>query len=211
MNPAALEILLDILAGRLHPALHAMDGSVELVIVIDETCEMRIGGLESMDLVRLLRELFMDVMRSVAHIRIPFVQLCRQRRAGPGVSTKVGEVRASFSFHSLRLRQRSAMHKFLVIAVSLGLSGGAHAQAAGPWQDCVQPRELHDVVAARTLVAPATAVMTARRQVPGADVVRANLCRSNDTLVYVIVALRKDGRAVQVTIDGASGRVKSVD
>ena len=120
-------------------------------------------------------------------------------------------MRASFTLHSLRLSQRAAMHKFLVIAMSLGLARGAHAQPAGPWQDCVEPRELHDVVAARTLVAPATAVMTARRQVPGADVVRANLCRSNDTLVYVIVALRKDGRAVQVTIDGASGRVKSVE
>ena len=52
--------------------------------------------------------------------------------------------------------------------------------------------------------------MTARRQVPNADVVRANLCRSSDTLVYVIMALQKDGRVVQVMIDGSSGRVKSV-
>jgi hypothetical protein len=46
--------------------------------------------------------------------------------------------------------------------------------------------------------------------VPNADVVRANLCRGPGGLVYVIMALRRDGRVVQVMIDGPSGRVQSV-
>ena len=98
----------------------------------------------------------------------------------------------------------------LVIAL-WGLTGSAHAQsAAAALQNCLPPREMQEAVASKGVVAPASAVMTARRQVPNSDVVRANLCRNSDTLVYVIMALQKDGRVVQVMIDGSSGRVKSV-
>jgi uncharacterized membrane protein YkoI len=69
---------------------------------------------------------------------------------------------------------------------------------------------MQEAVASKSVVAPASAVMTARRQVPNADVVRASLCRNSGGLVYVIMALKKDGRVVQVMIDGSSGRVKSV-
>ncbi|HLM39561.1 MAG TPA: hypothetical protein VK434_08210 [Microvirga sp.] len=99
---------------------------------------------------------------------------------------------------------------YLVTAL-WGLTGSAHAQsAAAALQNCLPPREMQEAVASKGVVAPASAVITARRQVPNADVVRANLCRSSDTLVYVIMALQKDGRVVQVMIDGSSGRVKSV-
>jgi uncharacterized membrane protein YkoI len=99
---------------------------------------------------------------------------------------------------------------YLVIAL-WGLTGSAHAQsAAAALRNCLPPREMQEAVASKGVIAPASAVMTARRQVPNADVVRANLCRSSDTLVYVIMALQKDGRVVQVMIDGSSGRVKSV-
>lgn len=99
---------------------------------------------------------------------------------------------------------------WLVTAI-WGMTVGAHAQsAAAALQDCLPPREMQEAVASKSIVTPASAVMTARRQVPNADVVRANLCRSSDTLVYVIMALQKDGRIVQVMIDGSSGRVKSV-
>jgi uncharacterized membrane protein YkoI len=99
---------------------------------------------------------------------------------------------------------------YLVIAL-WGLTGSAHAQsAAAALQNCLPPREMQEAVASKGVVAPASAVITARRQVPNSDVVRANLCRSSDTLVYVIMALQKDGRVVQVMIDGSSGRVKSV-
>ena len=99
---------------------------------------------------------------------------------------------------------------YLVIAL-WGLTGSAHAQsAAAALQNCLPPREMQEAVSSKGVIAPASAVITARRQVPNADVVRANLCRSSDTLVYVIMALQKDGRVVQVMIDGSSGRVKSV-
>jgi uncharacterized membrane protein YkoI len=110
------------------------------------------------------------------------------------------------------------MRPLPLILLGLFAAGGAHAQAppAGSTAlapvpaDCVPPRDVQDVVETSGVVAPAAAVMTARRQVPNADVVRANLCRSDNALVYVIVALRKDGRVVHVMIDGPSGRVRSV-
>ena len=78
-------------------------------------------------------------------------------------------------------------------------------------QNCVPQQEMQEVVASKRVVTPVAALNTARQQVPNADVVRANLCHSDNALVYVIVALRKDGRVVQVMIDGPSGRVKSVE
>jgi uncharacterized membrane protein YkoI len=41
-------------------------------------------------------------------------------------------------------------------------------------------------------------------------VLRAALCRDGEAFVYRIMALRKDGRVVQVTVDAPSGRVRSV-
>lgn len=104
------------------------------------------------------------------------------------------------------------MRTFALILLGLLCMGAARAQgaAATALQDCVSPRDVQEVVETSGVVAPAAAVMTARRQVPNSDVVRANLCRSDNALVYVIVALRKDGRVVHVMIDGPSGRVRSV-
>ena len=98
----------------------------------------------------------------------------------------------------------------LVIAL-WGMMGAAYAQSvSAAFGNCLPPREMQEAVASKGVVTPASAVMTARRQVPGADVVRASLCRNSDALVYVIMALQKDGRIVQVMIDGSSGRVRSV-
>ena len=104
------------------------------------------------------------------------------------------------------------MRLTLLIIAGWFLIGTAQAQGApsAALQNCVPSREMPEVVATSGVVPPAAAVMTARRQVPNADVVRANLCRSGSGLVYVIMALRKDGRVVQVMIDGPSGRVQSV-
>jgi uncharacterized membrane protein YkoI len=98
----------------------------------------------------------------------------------------------------------------LLILACWAMVGPARAQSAAALRDCVPSREVPEIVANSGVVAPAAAVMTARRQVPNADVVRANLCRSDNVLVYVIMALRRDGRVVQVMIDGPSGRVKSI-
>lgn len=99
---------------------------------------------------------------------------------------------------------------WLVIALWATMEGACAQSAAAALRNCLPPREMQEAVASKSVVAPASAVVTARRQVPNADVVKASLCRSSDSLVYVIMALQKDGRIVQVMIDGSSGRVKSV-
>jgi uncharacterized membrane protein YkoI len=102
------------------------------------------------------------------------------------------------------------MRSVLLILIWWGVMGAAHAQGAAALRNCLAPREMQEIVSANGVVAPASAVMTAKRQVPNADVVRANLCRSDNALVYVIMALRSDGRVVQVMIDAPSGRIRSV-
>ncbi|MBM6592364.1 PepSY domain-containing protein [Microvirga pudoricolor] len=97
------------------------------------------------------------------------------------------------------------------ILLWLGLCGAVHAQSpeAVPL-NCLPPREMRQAVADKGVVAPVAAVVTARRRVPDADVLRASLCRNDNGLVYVIMALQSDGRIVQVMVDGSSGTVKSV-
>jgi uncharacterized membrane protein YkoI len=75
---------------------------------------------------------------------------------------------------------------------------------------CLSAGETQEVVAGNRVVAPASAVASARRAVPGGDVLRAALCRRAEHLIYRITVLRKDGRLVQVTIDAPSGRVDAV-
>jgi uncharacterized membrane protein YkoI len=120
------------------------------------------------------------------------------------------EIPAPFRLYSEQGRQGSTMRFVLFFVVALGLVSAARGQSAAPLQDCVPQQEMQDVVASQQVVAPAKAVNAARQQVPNAEVVRASLCHRDNALVYVIVALRNDGRVVQVMIDGPSGRVKSV-
>jgi uncharacterized membrane protein YkoI len=103
------------------------------------------------------------------------------------------------------------MRLIVLLIACWTLIGVAHAQgAATPPTNCVPQREMLEIVSGKRVVTPASAIMTARREVPNADVLRANLCRSDESLIYVIVALRKDGRVVEVRIDAPSGNVKSV-
>lgn len=81
------------------------------------------------------------------------------------------------------------------------------AMAQGDYAGCVSQKEMASIVAARKYVAPTVAVVTARRHVANADVVRADLCRRGEDFVYVIVALKKDGRAEQVFVNPESGMV----
>jgi hypothetical protein len=91
-------------------------------------------------------------------------------------------------------------------ALSIMVSVG-RADEAAPVVACLPPRELQQVIYTEKLIPPAAAVTLARRQAPEAEIVRANLCRGQIGLVYVIVALRGDGRFVQVMIDAPSGKI----
>ena len=92
------------------------------------------------------------------------------------------------------------------VALSMVVCVG-RADEAAPVVACLPPRELQQVIYTEKLIPPAAAVTLARRQAPEAEIVRANLCRGQIGLVYVIVALRGDGRFVQVMIDAPSGKI----
>jgi uncharacterized membrane protein YkoI len=99
----------------------------------------------------------------------------------------------------------------LLIGVALfGCIGLAHAEGGAGPLDCLDPGEMRETVAEKKVIAPAVAVVAARRTVPEADIVRANLCRVENHLLYIIMALRRDGRFVYVTIDATSGKVRTV-
>ena len=92
------------------------------------------------------------------------------------------------------------------------LAGSAAARADGPavMQQCLSSQDMREIVQTNKVVAPAAALRAAQQAVPRGDVVRANLCRRDQALVYVIVSLRKDGRFAYVTVDAASGKVAEV-
>jgi uncharacterized membrane protein YkoI len=75
---------------------------------------------------------------------------------------------------------------------------------------CLSSGDALEVVSTHQVVPPARAIVLARNAAPGADVLRAVLCRQTNALVYLVMALRKDGRLVRITVDAVSGKVKSV-
>lgn len=92
----------------------------------------------------------------------------------------------------------------------LGFIGVAQAENAANAQGCLSPGDTREAVSTNQVVAPVNAIRAARQAVPKADVVRARLCHQQEALVYVIMALRKDGRFVHVTVDASSGKVASI-
>lgn len=96
----------------------------------------------------------------------------------------------------------------LALAALVSAAAPAAAEGAVPG-GCMPPREMQEVIEGGEVVAPAMAVTAARRAVPGGDVLRAALCRTEAGMVYRIMALRRDGRVVQVVVDAPSGRVVS--
>jgi hypothetical protein len=75
---------------------------------------------------------------------------------------------------------------------------------------CLSPYEMREAIAAKAVVAPIAAIRSARLAVPGSEVLRARLCKDHDRHIYRITTLRKDGRLVNVTVDGTSGKVDAL-
>ncbi|MGY2047103.1 PepSY domain-containing protein [Methylobacterium sp. JK268] len=74
-------------------------------------------------------------------------------------------------------------------------------------QTCLTPADMREAVAEKRVVEPVAAIRAARAAVPRADIVRANLCRRDEALVYMLTALRRDGQFVHVMVDARSGQV----
>ena len=74
-------------------------------------------------------------------------------------------------------------------------------------ETCLSPADLREAVAEKRVIAPVAAIRAARQVIPRAETQRARLCRSDDTLVYLLTALRRDGQFVHVVIDATTGQV----
>jgi uncharacterized membrane protein YkoI len=96
---------------------------------------------------------------------------------------------------------RSLLASFFVIITSVPVL------AQGEFSACVSPKDMSAIVSQNKFIAPTSAVVTVRRNIENADVVKAELCQRGSEFVYVIVALKKDGRAVQVLINPESGKI----
>ena len=85
------------------------------------------------------------------------------------------------------------------------------AEPASEPEICLSAGEVQDAIAQGKVIEPKAAIRMARELAPGADIMRGGLCRRGEALTYRILALRKDGRLVHVTIDGPSGKLLRVD
>ena len=103
------------------------------------------------------------------------------------------------------------MRAFLIVGLGVSVGLRTTLVAAAAPTACLGAEETHRAVAQRRVIEPKTAVLTARQLIPGADVMRGGLCREGETLVYRFLVLRKDGRFIQVTIEGPSGKVLRVN
>jgi uncharacterized membrane protein YkoI len=74
-------------------------------------------------------------------------------------------------------------------------------------ETCLSAADLREAVADKRVIAPVAAIRAARQVIPRAEIQRARLCRSDDTLVYLLTALRRDGQFVHVMVDATTGQV----
>jgi hypothetical protein len=128
--------------------------------------------------------------------------LIESRRAGPAG--------APFMPRSVVVAQLRTMRFGAILCVALLSPSVAGADGAPAAAGCLSPADMREMVSSKEVIAPVAAIRAARQAAPKADVVRANLCRRGEALVYVIMALGRDGRFVRVKIDAASGKVASV-
>jgi uncharacterized membrane protein YkoI len=103
-----------------------------------------------------------------------------------------------------RMRLTNTVPAALLLAAATLLSPAAPGARA---QDgCLTQDEIREEVAQRRVVTQVTALRVARSQI-GGDAVRARLCRAEGGLVYIITALRRDGKVIRVLVDAPSGKL----
>lgn len=74
-------------------------------------------------------------------------------------------------------------------------------------ETCLSAADLREAVADKRVIPPVAAIRAARQVIPRAEIQRARLCRNEETLVYLLTALRRDGQFVHVMVDATTGQV----
>ena len=94
----------------------------------------------------------------------------------------------------------------LIAAVLLLVALGSPATAAdAPYAgSCLTKAEQRAAVAANHAISMAQAIKSLREHRKHSEVVRAQLCRRDDKLVYVLTLLGRSGKVVDATVDAVS-------
>ena len=77
--------------------------------------------------------------------------------------------------------------------------------AIAPEPSCLTKAEQRAAVAANKAIPLAQAIKSLRNHGQRAEVVRARLCRHDETLVYVLTLLGHSGKVISVNVDAGSG------
>jgi len=95
----------------------------------------------------------------------------------------------------------------LVATVPLLVAIGMPALAADtPYRgSCLTKAEQRAAVAANHAISLAQAIKSLREHRRHSEIVRAQLCRHDDKLVYVLTLLGRSGKVVSATIDAVNG------
>jgi len=95
----------------------------------------------------------------------------------------------------------------LVVVVPLLVVLGAPALAAdAPQRDsCLTKAEQRAAVGANQAISLAQAIKSLREHRKHSELVRAQLCRRDDKLVYVLTLLGRSGKVVNATVDAVNG------
>ncbi|SFG42569.1 PepSY domain-containing protein [Methylobacterium gossipiicola] len=80
-------------------------------------------------------------------------------------------------------------------------------QAAPRPETCLSAADLREAVAEKRVIEPVAAIRSARKVIPRAEIQRARLCRHDESLVYLLTALRRDGQFVHVMVDATTGEI----
>jgi uncharacterized membrane protein YkoI len=95
----------------------------------------------------------------------------------------------------------------IVAAVPLLVALGVPAWAADALhrESCLTKAEQRAVVAANHAIPLAQAIKSLREHRKHSELVRAQLCRHDDKLVYVLTLLGRSGKVVSATVDAVNG------
>jgi uncharacterized membrane protein YkoI len=96
----------------------------------------------------------------------------------------------------------------ILLGLLLALGAASPASAAdAPHRACLEKAEQRAAIAAHKAVPLAQAIKSVHERGRRTEVVRAELCRRGDGLVYVLTLLARNGKVTRATVDAASGAI----
>jgi uncharacterized membrane protein YkoI len=94
----------------------------------------------------------------------------------------------------------------LALIVATAAAGGEEARSghAPSVRACLDQKERRAEIASGGVVRLAAAIHAAKSRMPG-TVVQARLCHGQDSLVYVLTVLARDGKVARIVVDAVKG------